>query len=240
MAHQKDLYFVGKAGNQSYYSWKDIPCIRTIPAKVYQSSVVQANSKTTGTSTRMGASFRSMFSDVLPFPKSFEMQTRFRGALQKWLKYHPQSSQPPGKVLPYLDGFSFNEAALLHQILKAPLTLTLPQPGELVLQIPAFVPMQAITAPEDVTSIQLTVIAACCGIETALPMGKVEAVLTIPYDTIEQPAHNISLPLQMPVSSLTLVVVSLLFFTGGTGAANIVEERWLPVEVVGGVARVTY
>ncbi len=167
--------------------------MRTIPAQVHQSQVVKENSKTNGASTRMGSSFRTMFASALPFPRSFDMQTRFRGALRNWLKYSPQTSKPP-EVLLYLNQFSFNEAARLEGILKVPLSLTLTQTNELVLQIPSFIPKKAIAAPDHVTKIQMTIVAVCCDIPTAMPVDKTETVLTIPfnYTTQLRPGHFIA------------------------------------------------
>ena len=53
MGKQKGLYLHGKSENILYYSWKDVPCQRTIPAVVYQSSAVIAHKNTIGLSTTM-------------------------------------------------------------------------------------------------------------------------------------------------------------------------------------------
>lgn len=237
MAKQKEQYIIGKKGNVSYYFWKGVPCIRSIPAKVHQCAEVQANTKVNGASTTMAKSFRNMLERVLPYPRSFDMQTRFRGALRNWLKYSRRSIQPP-EAIPYLEQFSFNEASTLKQVLKVPLLLTQPQPDELLLQIPSFIPYESIAAPARTTTVQMTIIAACCDITTALPMGKSETILTIPYAKSAQPAQDISLSLQMPFNSLTLVMVSIRFFISGPGNMQVTDERWQPTQVVGGVARV--
>lgn len=208
--------------------------MRRIPEKVHQGVIVKTNSKTNGNSTRLGGSFRHLFAGALPFPRNFDMQTRFRGALRNWLKYNLVASQPP-EPLPFLQGFSFNEAASLLRIFKIPLTLTQPQSGELVLRIPAFTPSEAINAPGAVTGVHLTIVAACCHLPTAMPVGKMETTLMIPYHNTIHPAQEVSLPLQMPAGSLTLVVVALRFFQNGPGNVNIIDERWLPSEVIGGV-----
>lgn len=237
MAKQREQYFVGRIGNVSYYFWKDIPCMRTIPDKVHQCGIVKDNYKVNGASTRMGSSFRNAFANVIPFPRSFDMQTRFRGALRNWLKYSRQSCEPPQSV-PYLDRFSFNEAARLERIFKVPLTLRQSQQDELVLHIPSFIPSKVIAAPDSATELKLTVIAACCDMETTMPLGKTEAVLSIPFNDTVDPAQDILLPLEMPSNSLTLVVVGIQFSKSGPGNVNVVDERWMPVQVIGGAARV--
>jgi len=73
-----------------------------------------AHGNANGLSTAMGGAFRKLLADVIPFPKSRQMQTA-RLALLKWLKSVPVPSQPPADIA-YIGGLSFNEAAVLKKI----------------------------------------------------------------------------------------------------------------------------
>src|SRR5665647_297479 len=123
MGKQQGLYVEGKQSNILYYSWKGIPCMRTIPEEVYQSPLVVAHKNANGLSTVMGGSFRKLLTEVIPYPQNRQMQTAVRLALLKWLKRGPMPSQPPAAI-PFISKISFNEEAILPNCLRVPLTVS--------------------------------------------------------------------------------------------------------------------
>ena len=235
MGKQTGVYLNGKSENILYYNWKTIPCQRTIPAMVYQSPVVVAQQNAVGLSTTMGASFRKLLANVLPYPKNMKMQTAVRIALLKWIKQGPVPSEPPGNNIPFISELSFNEASKLKNCLKAPLTLTLTQPGELALHIPAMVPTSAFNAPGRTDHIRLTIAAGCCNITTGKAIDNYTTNITIPYNAVSIPSLTMPVPLQMPVNSLTIVAAALDYFSNTNGVSSLIStERFRPSEVIGG------
>ncbi len=235
MGKQKGLYVHGKQGNVLYYSWKEIPCMRIIPANVYQSPVVVAHKNANGLSTTMGASFRKLLADVIPYPKSMQMQTAVRLALLKWLKAGPATSQPPAAI-PFISGLSFNEASLLRHCLRVPLTISAAVPNEITVLIPQMIPVTAFNAPPQTVQIQLKLAAACCNIKTGKALGSSTHGIAIPYDATGIPAQMISLPLEMPGDSLTMVAAALEYYTGKNGNVSLcLDKRFRAAEVLGGV-----
>jgi hypothetical protein len=237
MGKQRGMYLHGTSENILYYSWKEIPCKRTIPAIVYQSPVVIAHKNANGLSTTTGASFRKLFAEVVPCPKNMKMQTAVRIALLKWLKGGPVNSEPPVSI-PFISGLSFNETSLLKNCLKAPLTLALNAPDEFVLRIPEMIPASAFNAPPGTDHIHLKIAAACCDITTGEALQNYNHYITIPYNSVSIASQAISFSLNMPVNSLTMVVVALDYFTNKNGnLALLSNERFRPSEVIGGVIR---
>jgi hypothetical protein len=235
MSKQQGIYLHGKSENILYYSWKGIPCERTIPANVYQSPVVVAHKNANGLSTTMGASFRKLLAGIIPYPKSMQMQTTVRLILLKWLKAGPVSSQPPAGI-PDINGLSFNEAITLRKCTHVSFNLTVSMQNELSLQVPQIMPLTDFTAPPQTAYIELKLAAACCGVKTGEAIENYRHNITIPYNATNIPAQSIPLPLQMPVNSITLVTAALDYYTYKNGTTSLnPDERFRPGEVIGGV-----
>lgn len=235
MGKQKGVFLQGKAGNILYYSWNGIPCERSIPAAVYQSPVVVAQKNANGLSTTMGASARKLLADIIPYPKSMQMQTAVRLALLKWLKAGPVATQPPA-VIPFISGLSFNEASLLSGCLHIPLTVNATLLNEVSILVPSMVPATDFNAPARTDHIQLKLVAACINISTGKAIESDSYNMVIPYNTTPIPAQTIRLSLHSPADSITLVVAALEYYTLGNGEVCLhLNEGFRPAQVIGGM-----
>ncbi len=234
MGKQGGIYIEGKAGNILYYSWKGIPCMRMIPTKVYQSEVVIAHKNANGLSTTMGGSFRRLLADIIPYPKNRQMQSAARLALLKWLKSGPALSQPPAEI-PFISGLSFNEAAILNKCLRVPLTVSVTEQNKPVVIIPEITPVMDFTAPPGTGHIELKLAAACCNIHSGDALQNYIHHILIPYTPVSIPGQTISLPLQIPNGSITIVAASLEYYIIGNNKASLLPgEQFRPSEVIGG------
>jgi hypothetical protein len=237
MGKQQGLYVEGKQSNILYYSWKGIPCKRTIPSEVYQSPVVVAHKNTNGLSTVMGGSLRKLLAEVIPYPKNVQMQTAVRLALLKWIKRGPVPLQPP-EIIPFISKISFNEEAILPNCLRVPLTVSVTVQNEPAVLIPYMKPTTAFIAPPQTNHIQLKIAAASCNIKTGEALQNYTYDMIIPYNSESINSHTIILPLPIPADSLTIVAAALDYFSFNEGTANIIDnERFRPSEVIGGVVR---
>lgn len=237
MGKQKGLYLQGKTDNILYYKYRDIPSERMIPADVYQSPAVVAHKNANGLATTMGGAFRRSLANVIPYPQSMQMQTAVRLALLKWLKQGPAPSVPPQNI-PFISKLSFNEEAILKSCMRVPLTLTA-TPTSVTLHLPQIIPLTDFTAPAETEYIGLKIAAASCDIKTGVAIDNYSHRISIPYDAVNIPAQNISLPLQMPADSLTMVAVALDYYTIINGRASLImNEHYRPSEVIGGVMSV--
>ncbi|KAA9041479.1 hypothetical protein FW778_05490 [Ginsengibacter hankyongi] len=237
MGKQKGLYLNAKSGNILYYSWKEIPCIRTIPANVYQSPAVIAHKNANGLSTTMGASFRRLLDGVLPYPKNMEMQTNLRIALLKLLKSGVVNIEPPAAI-PFIGGLSFNEASVLSNCMKVPLSITLQSPDEFAVHLPEMVPTLGFNAPPATSHIRLKIAAACCNIATGEALQNYNDAITIPYNAERISAQTKLFSFPMPAGRITMVVIALDYFGNVNGASSLLlNERFRPSRVMGGVIR---
>ncbi|HSN10098.1 MAG TPA: hypothetical protein VLS85_13755 [Hanamia sp.] len=237
MGKQQGLYVEGKQSNILYYSWKGIPSMKTIPSEVYQSPVVVAHKNANGLSTVMGGSLRKLLAEVIPYPKNVQMQTAVRLALLKWIKRGPLPSQPPAAI-PFISKISFNEESVLPNCLRVPLTVSVTAQNEPAVLIPYMKPTTAFIAPPQTNHIQLKIAAACCNIKTGEALQNYTYDMVIPYNSESINSQTITLPLEMPATSLTIVTAALDYFSFNDGTASLINnERFRPAEVIGGVVK---
>jgi hypothetical protein len=235
MGKQKGVYLHGKDGNILYYSWKGIPCKRVIPAEVYQSPALTVHKNANGLSTIMGGSFRRLLAAIIPYPKSMQMQTAVRLALLKWLKSGASPSRPPADI-PYINGLSFNEAAILKKCLRVPLDVSVTEQNRPAILVPEMIPTTAFDAPPGTDHIQIKFAAACCNKYTGEALQNDANDITIPYNSKKIPAQIIFFPLEMRADSITIVTAALEYFTVTNGKACLIfNARFRPSQVIGGV-----
>jgi hypothetical protein len=172
---------------------------------VYQSPEVIAHKIANGLSTAMGASFRRLLGGLLPYPKNMEMQTNLRIALLKLLKSGVVNAEPPAAI-PFITGLSFNDASMLSNCMKVPLSIILQSPDELPCTSRKWFPPWDLMPPAT-THIQLKIAAACCNIATGEALQNYNDVITIPYNAKRIPAQTKLLSLPTPAGSITMVAM---------------------------------
>lgn len=230
MAVQMATYLRGKMDNIIFYNVSGKSFARSMPAQVRQSSATKIRSGNFGIAQRAGAILRSGLQPVIFCPRDKDMQRCFSGAISQWLALDAISSIPAQKALPYTSNFSFNAATSIAARCKVPLTVT--QPGDQLLQLhlPAFVPVQVITAPAGTARVQFMIKAAACDMQTFWGNSSEVVTISIPYKSELQPAQVIDLPVTAAAGNLVLTVMCMGFFT----AAGIKDQRpaFLPSAVI--------
>ena len=139
------------------------------------------------------------------------MQSRFSGAIARWLGINNTGGLPPQTGLSFISGFSFNEATGISERWKLPVTVTKGDDQLLQLQIPAFTPTQVITASAHITTIECRIIAASCNLESPTNQGSFSTILSIPYTGVPIPALLLPMPLPAAAGYLVVTVVSFTY-----------------------------
>ena len=158
-------FISGRMGNVIFYKRSGGYFAKAVPVKVRQSVATTIRSKNFGIASSAGRILRQRLEPALPFPKDKSMQSRFSGAIAKWLGLTDTSTLQPQINFPYVNGFSFNEAASISERWKLPLAVTVINDQLLQLSIPAFVPAQCITAPANTVSVECSILAASCSLQ---------------------------------------------------------------------------
>lgn len=204
--------------------WRGIDVVRSNASKVFMSGTMLQQRDLNGLSTRLGGSFRALLKDVIPSPRDRRMQTAFRLALLQWLK-----DRQAGVDNTSLSQFSFNEGSDSSPWMQDGVIVS-SHNGQLLLRVPAFVPMQAIKAPADCTELQVTISVASCLVEDAVPVYNYSSRFSVPYHNEPVAARDITPGIRLQPESITLVVLSLGCMTP---VGLLQDARLLPVRVVG-------
>ena len=90
-----------------------------------------------------------------------------------------------------------------------PLLVTIAKPGLLELNIPAFVPVKATSAPAGTVSVKCNIAVARCNVETGLSTGGISTPIFYDYHEAEAPEKVVSLPVATSAGSLVVTAISL-------------------------------
>ncbi|MEJ8844567.1 hypothetical protein WG954_19395 [Lacibacter sp. H375] len=229
MAKQIAAFLKGRLNNVLFYQLGDSYVARRLPAQVHQTEAMQSRSRNFGVAAAAGRILRSYWQELLPNPKDKHMQSRFSGVIAKWLGQAVVQDLPPQENLPFINGFCFSTETTLAERLRIPLAVTANSNG-LVLDMPAFVPTQNITAPSATVSVELLFAAAACGLAQREYRGGVLAQLQLPYTHVLQPAQQMLLELPLTAGSLVVTAAAMRY----TLADGVPEKRaaFLPAGVV--------
>jgi hypothetical protein len=208
MPSQINVQLTGRIGNLIFYKKGNKYHIRTAPGKVNQTKATKKRAGEFGIASRMGGSLRQLLLPVIPFPADNKMQTRLVSALFQWLRsgYDPVHYCDD---VPFVNNFQFNEGYSITERWMIPLLVTIAKPGLLELNIPAFVPVKAISAPAGTVSVKCNIAVAGCNVETGVATGGISTTLFYDYHKAEEPEKVVSLPVPTSAGSLVFTAISL-------------------------------
>lgn len=210
MAIQQATFISGKLYNAVFYQRSGTWVVRSVPARVRQSSNTKKRNQNFGVAATVGRLLRQQLGNGIPFPKDKKMQSRFSGAIIKWLGRADVQQLPAQTNLPYLSGFSFNPAANFSSRFKLTMEITRPGNTALQLHLPAFIPDQAFSVPAGTAAVELLVTAAGVNLlQTTAAANRVNTVLQVEYNDTPVAAQTIALPLNSAAGDLLVTVVSM-------------------------------
>ena len=233
MGKQTNIRLKGTAANLIYYKWRDIDCIRTKPDQVKQATASKAAGHRFGKANTTESALRTALEHLLPNAKDKDMQRRFAKPIYRWLLTDPLHSSMPVNQLPFITGFEFNEKSLLEERLRLPLTVNRTAGGKLLLQVPAYIPTQTITAPAYTVTMLYRVTVLICRMDKPAITQQWSTAIAIPYTSQEQPAQEILLNVAPAAGCLTVVAAALEYRTSKAGKSRkATAMRWLPAAVL--------
>lgn len=229
MAKQIASFIKGRMGNVVFYQLGNTYVSRGLPAQMPQTEATKARSRNFGVAAAAGRILRSYFRELLPNPKDKNMQSRFSGAIAKWLGQAAVQDLPPQENLPFISGFPFTTETTIAERLRVPLTVSTTDNG-LSIALPSFVPTQCMTAPVRTVAVELLVATAACGLQQREYRGGVLAQLQLPFTDTLQPAQQLLLQLPLTAGSLVVTAAAMRYLL----ADGTVEQRaaFLPAAVV--------
>ena len=121
--------------------------------------------------------------------------------------------QKPTAVISFVDRFNFNRDKLLEETLRIPVAFTQIGPGQTELQIPAFIPTEAIKAPAHTLQIEFCISAVALRLNNDNIFGNENLTITLPYNESMQAARNILLLLQTEAGNILIVALQIRYAT---------------------------
>lgn len=221
MAIQLNTFVKGKVGNLVMYQLGDRYVTRSRPATVHKTKNMQACSSNFGVGSTAGKLIRQAIAPILPNATDTNMQRRFSGNIYKWLGKQPLSELLPQSNINVLEAFNFTDGSFFYERFKPSLQINISPAGKVIINIPAFVPAQQITAPAHTVSVEICLAAVACHLGTSTPATSQIFKKQVLYNEVLIAAETIELNLGSPQQKLLLVVASLKYIL----ANGSVEKR---------------
>jgi len=231
MAKIKEIRLTGRIGKIILSQRGDTIYARAAPEQVKQTINSEARSSNMAVAVKAGQCLREQLANSLPYPKNKSMQNKFGGTMMKWLARDKVAELPAQTNLPFISGFSFNNASCLSELCKLVLTVTQPNTNKIEIQLPAFTATEAFRAPAGTVSIVCTFQTAWYNLMKPVAATS-ESVyrLELPFTGSPVAAQNISL--QLPdTDGCLLVTVLCIRFMDGSGQL-ISQPEYLPAVVL--------
>lgn len=203
---------------------------RSLPATVKMSAASKRCSGNFGLAAACGKVLRQLLLPVLPFSKDRRMQVKFSGSIARWLGAADITTLPAATTLPYVSSFQFNAATGIAQRWKTALTVEQTADGNIVIQIPAFIPTQSISAPADCVEVECVFMVAGCQLAHAAGTGSNRATMVIPYTKVPVSTPTIELVVNTLPGQVILTVAAMRYRTGNGIYCRL--PAYLPASVI--------
>lgn len=233
MAIVNDVFVTGTVGNLVLYRRMGKNCSRTKRSRIHQTEATKIRGLNFGIAARAGSGLRRGLTAAMPLPTDRSMQSRFSGAIARWLGLSSVEELPPCDPVPYLNTFQFTEGATFRERFRVPVTVSKPQDGVLTVGIDAFIPALHIAAPAGTVSVTLIISVAGCLLTTGWATGSQTHTLPIPYNDTEIPAQSLAFHVPTPVESLTVTAARLIYHEVKNGQVmNVENPAFMPASVI--------
>ncbi|MGE5106947.1 MAG: hypothetical protein ACM3H8_05355 [Sphingobacteriales bacterium] len=216
-----------------YEHW-GITCTRSKPHRLRHAAINKQRSKEFGLASRTAKCLRQLLAPVIPNNKSREMINRFNKRLYAWVMQLPETNNSTIKEAKDLIHFQFNGDGSITSRLRIPLAVELNQQAGITLNIPAMQPQQSIAAPANTHMVKWKIMAAVCNRQNLSIADTYSAELTMPYNSDLLLPKKIQLPIPLPATMLTSLVIGLEYHLLKNGGLFPVEDKnWQSCGIVG-------
>jgi len=107
MAKVADVFINGSVGNIVFYRRMGINCARMKASHVKQSAATKIRSVNFGIAARAGKALRGGLTPCMPLATDRSMQSRFPGAIAKWLGLSGIDTLPATDAVPFVSDLAF-------------------------------------------------------------------------------------------------------------------------------------
>jgi hypothetical protein len=233
MAKVTDVFVSGSIGNITFYRRMGTQCARVKRTQIAQSPAMKIRSANFGIAARAGKTLRTGLTASMPNATDRSMQSRFSGAISKWLGTSGIDELPSTNAIPFLSALEFTKEQPVRQRFRVPLTISLPQANVVTVSIDPFVPSKQIVAPAGTKLVTLVISVSGCLLKTGKPTGSETHTIDIPYTDTTVAAQELEFQVKTPSQSLVVSAAQLIYkrFEYNTWV-NINKEAFVPAGVI--------
>lgn len=233
MAKVTDVFVSGTVENLVFYRRMGKSCTRLKRPQIHQTEPTKIRGFNFGIAARAAKALRSGLQSIMPLPTNRNMQSRFSGAIAKWLGLYSVDDLPTGNAPGYFSNFQFTTGATFSERGKLPLAIIQSVPGSLTVSIDAFIPTQKIKAPAGTSFVKLTITVTGCMLKSGLSNGTDTQTILFPYNDISIPAQSLDFMLPGPTGSITVTAARLQYYKNGTSPFHIINDgAWMPAGII--------
>jgi hypothetical protein len=211
MAKVTDVFLNGTIGNVVFYRRMGTQCARTRPLHVKQSEATKIRSANFGIAARAGKTLRSGLTPSMPNPADRSMQSRFSGAISKWLGTSAIDELPAIDAVPFLSALEFTKEQPVSQRFKVPLRISVPGANVVSVSIDPFIPSEQIVAPAGTKLVTLVIAVSGCLLKTGESTGSETHTIDIPYNNTTVAAQVLEFNVNTPAKSLVVTAARLIY-----------------------------
>jgi hypothetical protein len=233
MAKVTDVFLNGSVGNVVFYRRMGTNCARAKASQVKQSAATKIRSVNFGIAARAGKGLRGGLTACMPLATDRSMQSRFSGAIAKWLGQSAIDELPPTDAVPFVSNLEFTKGQPVSERFKVPLSISLPQQNLVTISIDTFVPAKEISAPAGTGLVTLVISVAGCLLKTGESCGNETHPIDILYNDTPVAAQVLEFHVDTPQQSLLVAAARLIYkrFEYNTWV-EMKKEAFMPAGVI--------
>ncbi len=237
MARVTDVFMSGTVGNLVLYRRMDKNCVRIKREGIQQTVATKIRSENFGIASRVSSHLRKGLYAVIPAPKNRSMQSRFSGAIAKWLRLCDVDTLPPCDVAPYITGFQFTDGDSFTERFRVPITVTRTDANLITVGVNDFVPVKKVFAPAGTVMLELVIAVSGCMLKTGIPIGGGVQRIQVPYNDNAITAQALQFKIPLPPGSLVITAAWLQYFVLKN---NRISRSEIPAFMPAGVINARY
>jgi hypothetical protein len=212
MARVTDVFMSGTVGNMVLYRRMDKNCARIKREGIQQTAATKMRSENFGIASRVSSYLRKGLYAVIPSPTNRSMQSRFSGAIAKWLRLCDVDTLPSCDVAPYISGFQFMDGGTFNERFRVPVTVSTVETNLITVSVNDFVPVERVLAPAGTVMLELVIAVSGCMLKTGTPIGSGVQRIQVPYNENAITAQTLHFKIPIPVGSLVITAAWLQYF----------------------------
>jgi hypothetical protein len=233
MAKVADVFLNGSVGNLVFYRRMGTNCARIRSSQVRQSAATKIRSANFGVAARAGKTLRNGLISCMPVPTDRSMQSRFSGAIAKWIGISVVDELMPIDPVPFISTLTFTKGQPASERLKVPFTISNAQKNLIVVSMDAFVPTKDISAPAGTGWVTLVISVAGCMLKTGESLGNQTHKIEIPYNDTPIGPRVLNFDVSTSAESLLITAARLIYKTfKNNDWVEMNKEAFLPAGVI--------